>query len=482
MILYLSNKSDKQLPIELRRWSETIPIAGNAQFTAFKKMISMLSNENRPWILYDESVQQEYIEQLDNLRYQTLGKPENVLPFFMTPVDIFNPERVTPSSPFNDKDTQLLKQKLSQVNGPILLEGETGTGKSSAARFLHEKLLGRKESQFRALNCATLDPHSRTTVNAMFRGIQPKAFTDVVEQDPIFKELDKGTLLLDEFQELFMDQQAMLLDLISPFSTQVCGHMLGEIVGKKTSSQWKYDVMVIVATNKPVEKLLKEEKLRPDIYYRIPYKLRLLPLREKLSEKEGAAFLRNKLLRMQECGLSIARRDCTEGAQDLMKKLRFEEFDNKFISIANSNSMPIPKCLLEYHWPGNYRELEVLANFLLNEAGSKVGTWNESQIEYGFSLLTQHSQLIDSANNTLQLEKSKCSRTLIAEAWLSELQRNTSINDKAKNLGVDPRTLKSRLMQIIDYEDSFPRALSFVEALSSDKKLLLKDLAKKHCD
>lgn len=333
-----------------------------------------------------------------------------------------------------------------------------------------------------ALNCATLDPQSRASVNVLFRGANKGFYTDVKDQAPIFENLDKGTLLLDEFQELYLDQQAMLLDLVSPFSTQVQGHKIGGIDGKP-NDPWQYDVMVIIATNKPVAELLKKEKLRQDIFYRIPHILQLRPLREIIPEEDGAAaFLRNKILRMQECGLSIAWRDCNEGAIDLMKKLRYEEFNNQLISLANSNFMPIPKRLLEYDWPGNYRELEVLAHSLLNEPNSKVGTWSEPQIENSFNILTRHSQSNISENNTQEFEKNKCSRTLIAEAWLSELQRNAPFNDKAKNLGIDPRTFKGRLKQIIDYEDSFPRALSFVEALSSDKKLLLKDLAKKHCD
>lgn len=152
---------------------------------------------------------------------------------------------------------------------PILVEGETGTGKSLFARLIHE-LSGRSAGPFVSVNCAALP--ERLVESTLF-GHRKGAFTGAVDDQPgKFALADGGTLFLDEIGELPLELQPKLLKVLDDQVVEPLGARSGRRV----------DARVVVATNRDLRRDVAEGRFREDLYYRIAFGLvRLPPLRER---------------------------------------------------------------------------------------------------------------------------------------------------------------------------------------------------------
>lgn len=161
---------------------------------------------------------------------------------------------------------------LAPSTAPILILGETGTGKELFARFVH-RLSGRSLDRFVPLNCAAMP---KDLVESLLFGHKRGAFTGATsDQIGKFDQATGGTLFLDELAELPLATQAKLL--------RVLQDGLVEALGDKKPH--KVDVRIIAATNQDVRKAIRQGRFREDLYYRLDVgEVRLPPLRERRSD------------------------------------------------------------------------------------------------------------------------------------------------------------------------------------------------------
>ena len=205
---------------------------------------------------------------------------------------------------------------IAESNTTVLIEGESGTGKELFARAIHNMSF-RKDKPFIAVNCGAL-PDS--LLESELFGYKAGAFTDAKKDKPgRFALAEGGTIFLDEIGDVSASVQVKLLRVLQERTYEPVGAV----------SSVKADVRVITATNKKLDQLVKQDKFREDLYYRVNVmKLDLPPLRDK---KEDIPLLIDHFIS------------------------RFNRLQNKNISCATNE---VTAALLAYDYPGNVRELE----------------------------------------------------------------------------------------------------------------------------
>jgi DNA-binding NtrC family response regulator len=207
---------------------------------------------------------------------------------------------------------------------PVIIEGESGSGKELAARAIHARS-GRRDKRFCAINCAALVDE---LVEAELFGHVRGAFTGAAnDRAGLFEDSHGGTLFMDEIAELGARVQAKLLRVLQESEVRRVGE----------TSIRKVDVRVVAATNRPLADAVSAGAFRADLWYRLDViRLTLPPLRERI---EDIPLLANHLWR------TLAARTGSRAA------------------LAPSALA----ALAAYDWPGNVRELHnVLASLLVS--------------------------------------------------------------------------------------------------------------------
>jgi transcriptional regulator with PAS, ATPase and Fis domain len=200
----------------------------------------------------------------------------------------------------------------------VLILGPTGSGKEVVARMIHE-LSRRGTNKFQAVNCAALPD---TLFESEIFGYEKGAFTGAHDRKPGRLELaNNGTLFLDEIGDLSIVAQAKLL--------RVLEERRFERLGGNTSIEVNF--RLISATNRPLDQFVRDSRFREDLYYRVnAFSIRLPSLRERTVD---IPVLAQRFL-ARYCaanGLPIDGKSFSKEGLDL---------------------------LVQYHWPGNIRELE----------------------------------------------------------------------------------------------------------------------------
>jgi DNA-binding NtrC family response regulator len=219
-------------------------------------------------------------------------------------------------------------QRVAASSVPVLILGETGSGKGVLARWLHDH--GPREAQpFVDINCAGL---TKELLESELFGHQKGAFTGAVAAKAGLLEIaHKGTVFLDEIGEMDLAVQAKLLKVLEDLRFR----RLGEVHDRRV------DARVIAATHRDIARLVEEGRFREDLYYRIKtIPLVVPPLRERGPDL-----------------LSLARRFVRQIAADLGRP-------------GIELSKGAEEVLAGYRWPGNIRELRnVLERAILLGSG-----------------------------------------------------------------------------------------------------------------
>ncbi|OWV01032.1 sigma-54-dependent Fis family transcriptional regulator [Fibrobacter sp. UWR2] len=213
-------------------------------------------------------------------------------------------------------DLVALAEKLSTLPLPVIIRGETGTGKEVFARFIH-KHSPRADRPFIAVNCGAIPEH---LIESLLFGHARGSFTGAVDtRKGFFEEADGGTIFLDEIGELPMNMQVKLLRVLQEKHITRVGD----------NREIPVNVRVISATHVDLEAAVREKRFREDLYFRIQVMpLVIPPLRER-------------------------GQDVVLLAEEFVKRYGAEYGRGRFKMSRNTE-----KALLGYHWPGNVRELE----------------------------------------------------------------------------------------------------------------------------
>ncbi len=287
--------------------------------------------------------------------------------------------------------------KVAGSNSTVLIRGESGTGKERIARAIH-KASPRVAERFQAVNCAAINEN---LLESELFGHEKGAFTGAVaEKKGLFEIADKGTLLLDEIGDLNVGMQAKLLRALQEKEIQRVGG----------TRPIKIDVRVLAATNRELEAMVKDNRFREDLYYRLNViPITVPPLRQR---REDTDVLIDYFLS----------KHATAAARHI-----------KVSSEAR-------KVLLDYAWPGNVRQLEsAIERALLLAEGDEI-TLEDLPLEIrqttpaqavgGFKLPPEGISFED-------LERSLIIQAMEQTGW--------NITRAAKLLGLSFRTMQYRL-------------------------------------
>lgn len=258
--------------------------------------------------------------------------------------------------------------KVARTEVPVLVQGETGTGKERVAELIH-KLGPRSEQPFVALNSAAMPEH---LVESEFFGHAKGAFTGAINSYPgKFLQADGGTLFLDEIGEMSPATQAKLLRVLET----------GEVTPLGSNRTRKVDVRVIAATNEDLDERVSSGQFRADLFYRINVaRIWVAPLRKRTCDIGPIlSHFIDRLNRRYDCKVEAPDRNLLEA-------------------------------LAEYEWPGNVRELRNFAEALFIDPPEN-GPVGVSDLPDGYR------RLIDEHRQTGMPEREQIVEALEQTSW-----------------------------------------------------------------
>src|ERR1700684_1296599 len=232
--------------------------------------------------------------------------------------------------------------KLAGANVPVLIQGESGTGKDIIARMIHAASPW-SSGPWVKVNCPAIPG---TLLESALFGYAKGASPGAYGMKPGRVEMaHRGTLFLDEISELDMALQSKLLQLLQD----------GQFCRIGAQEDKKVEVRVVCATNRVLEDEISNGSFRADLFYRINVvNLHMPPLRERSSDLPNliAYFLEN--------------------------------YNRKFNSRAKPLSTDLMNALKKYHWPGNIRELENLIKryVILGTEDAISGDLQQRQVDF----------------------------------------------------------------------------------------------------
>jgi DNA-binding NtrC family response regulator len=297
-------------------------------------------------------------------------------------------------------------EKVADTPSTVLIMGESGTGKELIAAALHYNS-SRRNRSFIKINCAAIP---RELMESELFGYEKGAFTGAVGSKPgRFELADSGTLFLDEIAEVPVDMQVKLMRAIQESEFEHVG-------GVQTI---QVDVRLVVATNRDLQKEVEEGRFREDLYYRLNVvPIHLPPLRER---KEDIPLLVDHFI---------------------------DKFNAKLDRKVEKLSEEALNLVVNYHWPGNIRELEnVVERCILFSEGPEIGADNlpDQLVERSSSVPTAATMGADaSMKDIVKQATAELERDLIVKA-LEETKGN--VTRAAKRLKISRKSLQNKMKE-----------------------------------
>ncbi|MFQ5823983.1 MAG: sigma-54-dependent transcriptional regulator [bacterium] len=291
--------------------------------------------------------------------------------------------------------------KVAKTQSTILIRGESGTGKELVARAIHYNS-PRNNKPLIEISCASFP---ETLLESELFGYEKGAFTGAeTTKKGRFELAHEGTIFLDEIGDITESVQTKLLRVLQEKEITHLG-------GTKTI---KVDVRVITATNRNLEKAIKEGKFREDLYYRLNViPILLPPLRER---KDDIPLL-------------------------------LDYFIKKF---SRENKIPAPriseeaiKLCMRYNWPGNVRELEnAIENAIVLGEGSTILS---DHLPFGIQMKLQEKISLDFLNisDTSYKDKMEAAEKAVLLDAIEKARGNKS--EAAKTLDISLRTMRYKI-------------------------------------
>lgn len=181
------------------------------------------------------------------------------------------------------KEAVLLARKVAVTDVPVLLTGETGTGKEVFAQAIHYNSKRAKQN-FVAVNCSSF---SKELLESEMFGHKAGSFTGALkDKKGLFEEANHGTIFLDEIGEMAFELQAKLLRILET----------GEYIKIGDTKPTRVNVRIIAATNRNLPEEIAKGRFREDLFYRLGvFQVHLPPLRERTGDIRllAKAFIRN---------------------------------------------------------------------------------------------------------------------------------------------------------------------------------------------
>lgn len=326
-----------------------------------EKLLKRIENANR---LYQLEYAQEVLESYQKSEYKIIGQSPAIT------------------------EIKKMIDLIAQSDSPVLIEGETGTGKELIARniFLESK---RRNNQFISVNCASIPEN---LFESEFFGYEKGAFTGAYKEKPGYFEMaNYGVLHLDEIGEMPVEFQAKLLRVLEE----------GSYIRLGGTKEIHVDTRIIVSTNKNLKEEVQKKRFREDLYFRIAvFNIFIPPLRERQMDIPLIAeYLWNELI------LKMGK-----------KKVK------PFFSFEN---------LKNQHWKGNVRELRnhLEKKLIYSSFGEKI------------------QPAVDHRSSTQNLEESILPLETVVRNHVLEVMKRFSYNKTrtAAALGISLSTLKRKL-------------------------------------
>ncbi|HBG5892512.1 TPA: sigma 54-interacting transcriptional regulator [Clostridioides difficile] len=279
---------------------------------------------------------------------------------------------------------------VSKTDVSVLLLGESGTGKSSLARYIHHNS-NRSNGPFITINCATISPQLLESelfgyTSGAFTGASTKGKVGLVEL------ANGGTLFLDEIGDIPQNLQAKFLQLIQDRTFTPVGSLKNK----------KVDIRIISATNVDLVSKVKEKKFREDLYYRLNViEIKLPPLRER----------RDNLVEII--------------------KYYFNRYSSDF-NLNKSISKEAMDAIANYRFPGNIRELQNIIQKILLTC-----TDNHITIDDLPNILTKNIHITNNGNKT---HISQINKVIISDSKSTNYKNknfDTLIKEYEKNIILD---------------------------------------------
>lgn len=302
-----------------------------------------------------------------------------------------------------------LARRVADFNVPVLITGETGTGKECVAKYIHQKAIG-DHSPYIAVNCAAI-PESM--LEAILFGYEKGAFTGAIASVPgKFEQANGGTLLLDEIGDMPLALQVKLLRVLQEQEVERLG-------GQK---RIPLDIRIIASNNKDLEIEIAKGHFRQDLFYRLSVvPIHISPLRERPEDIQPLA-------------------------QQFIKKY------HDFLNVKIELTLEAKQRLQTYSWPGNVRELENVIQRGIIMSNNGVIDFSDLGLPLSTGSIQMEKMSLlktdDSRMNTHERKSNIKSRGRLAEYQyiVDLLQRHQGSKTKtAAFLGITPRALRYRL-------------------------------------